>query len=162
MKTVRQVAILDIIEKQDIETQEELAEALQSARHRSVTQATVSRDIKELRLLKVLSDQRRAISMPRRSKRGAGPVRSALFAYCLNRSSVLSIASANNLIVIKTLSGSANVAAEAHATAMHWPRGAGHAGRRQHHFNDYSQQRGSAGNYFPGAGADEVRLRPCC
>ena len=45
MKTVRQVAILDIIEKQDIETQEELAEALRK-RGIAVTQATVSRDIK--------------------------------------------------------------------------------------------------------------------
>ena len=50
MKTVRQVAILDIIEKQEIETQEELASAL-NARGIRVTQATVSRDIKELRLL---------------------------------------------------------------------------------------------------------------
>lgn len=54
MKTVRQVAILDIIEKQEIETQEELARAL-NARGIRVTQATVSRDIKELRLLKVLT-----------------------------------------------------------------------------------------------------------
>ena len=50
MKTVRQVAILDIIEKQNVETQEELAEALRE-RGIKVTQATVSRDIKELRLL---------------------------------------------------------------------------------------------------------------
>ena len=54
MKTVRQVAILDIIEKQEIETQEELASSL-NARGIRVTQATVSRDIKELRLLKVLT-----------------------------------------------------------------------------------------------------------
>ena len=54
MKTVRQVAILDIIEKQEIEKQEELASAL-NARGIRVTQATVSRDIKELRLLKVLT-----------------------------------------------------------------------------------------------------------
>ncbi len=52
MKTARQVAILDIIQKQDVETQEDLAEALRQ-RGISVTQATVSRDIKELRLLKV-------------------------------------------------------------------------------------------------------------
>ena len=44
MKTVRQVAILEIIEKQDIETQEELADALRQ-RGITVTQATVSRDI---------------------------------------------------------------------------------------------------------------------
>ena len=54
MKSVRQVAILDIIEKQDVETQEELADALR-AQGIKVTQATVSRDIKELRLLKVLT-----------------------------------------------------------------------------------------------------------
>ena len=54
MKTIRQVAILDIIEKKDIETQEELANALRE-RGIKVTQATVSRDIKELRLLKVLT-----------------------------------------------------------------------------------------------------------
>ena len=54
MKTVRQVAILDIIEKHEIETQEELADALRQ-RGIKVTQATVSRDIKELRLLKVLT-----------------------------------------------------------------------------------------------------------
>ena len=54
MKTVRQVAILDIIGKKDIETQEELAEELKK-QGIVVTQATVSRDIKELRLLKVLS-----------------------------------------------------------------------------------------------------------
>ena len=53
MKTVRQVAILDIIGKKDIETQEELAEELKK-QGIAVTQATVSRDIKELRLLKVL------------------------------------------------------------------------------------------------------------
>ena len=49
MKTVRQVTILDIIEKNEIETQEELADALR-LRGIQVTQATVSRDIKELRL----------------------------------------------------------------------------------------------------------------
>ena len=54
MKTIRQMAILDLIEKQAIETQEDLAEALR-ARGIKVTQATVSRDIKELRLLKVLT-----------------------------------------------------------------------------------------------------------
>ncbi len=52
MKTVRQVAILDIIAKQDIETQEDLAEALRRHGIR-VTQATVSRDIR-LRFLGTL------------------------------------------------------------------------------------------------------------
>ena len=56
MKSKRQQKILELIEKYDIETQEELAAALR-ARNIDVTQATVSRDIKELRLLKVLSEK---------------------------------------------------------------------------------------------------------
>ena len=56
MKSVRHAVIKEIIESQDIETQEELAAALR-ARNIDVTQATVSRDIKELRLLKVLSEK---------------------------------------------------------------------------------------------------------
>ncbi len=115
MKTVRQVAILDIIEKQEIETQEELASAL-NARGIRVTQATVSRDIKELRLLKVLT--------------ASGKYKYATGDQADNNltdrfirmlaESLLSVSSANNLIVVKTLSGSANVAAEA-LDSMHWP-----------------------------------------
>ena len=55
MKSTRHNLILEIIENKDIETQEELAEELKRHGVR-VTQATVSRDIKELRLLKVLSE----------------------------------------------------------------------------------------------------------
>ena len=54
MKSTRQAAILNLIEKQDIKTQKELAEKLKTQGFH-VTQATVSRDIKEMRLLKVLS-----------------------------------------------------------------------------------------------------------
>ena len=54
MKNARQTAILSLIEKYDIETQEDLAARLREMGI-VVTQATVSRDIKELRLLKVLS-----------------------------------------------------------------------------------------------------------
>ena len=56
MKATRQKAILEIIRQQNINTQEELAAALQK-RNFNVTQATVSRDIKELRLLKTLSKE---------------------------------------------------------------------------------------------------------
>ena len=55
MKSTRHGLILEIIENKDIETQEELAEELKNHGVK-VTQATVSRDIKELRLLKVLSE----------------------------------------------------------------------------------------------------------
>ncbi len=52
MKTGRQEEILQIIEQEEIETQEELANRLREKGYR-VTQATVSRDIKELRLIKI-------------------------------------------------------------------------------------------------------------
>ena len=54
MKNARQTAILSIIEHNDIETQEDLAARLRDMGI-MVTQATVSRDIKELRLVKELS-----------------------------------------------------------------------------------------------------------
>ena len=52
MKSSRQDEILRIIREKDVETQEELAEELRKNGYK-VTQATVSRDIRELRLLKV-------------------------------------------------------------------------------------------------------------
>ena len=55
MKYSRHAKILELIEKYHIETQEELAEKLKE-HGMDVTQATVSRDIKELRLIKVMSD----------------------------------------------------------------------------------------------------------
>ena len=115
MKTVRQMAILDIIAKQDVETQEELAEALR-ARGIQVTQATVSRDIKELRLLKVLTPSGSyKYATADKAENGL----SERFIRMLAES-LLSVAASNNLIVVKTLSGSANVAAEA-LDSLHWP-----------------------------------------
>ena len=55
MKTQRQAKILEIIASTDIETQEQLLEALQRSGFRS-TQATISRDIKELRIVKELTN----------------------------------------------------------------------------------------------------------
>ena len=115
MKTIRQVAILDIIEKRDVETQEELADALRD-RGIKVTQATVSRDIKELRLLKVLTPAG-VYKYATADKAESGLTER--FIRILTES-VLSVASSNNLIVVKTLSGSANVAAEA-LDSLHWP-----------------------------------------
>ena len=115
MKSVRQVAILDIIEKQDVETQEELAEALR-ARGMKVTQATVSRDIKDLRLLKVLTPSG-AYKYATADKAENGL--SDRFIRMLSES-LLSVSYANNLVVVKTLAGSANVAAEA-LDSLHLP-----------------------------------------
>jgi len=100
--------ILEIIEKKDIETQEELASELK-ARGVRVTQATVSRDIKELRLLKVLSENGGyKYATVERAERGM----SERFIRILAES-MMSIDSAMNLIVIKTITGSAQAAAEA-------------------------------------------------
>lgn len=115
MKTVRQVAILDIIEKNEIETQEELADALRQ-RGIKVTQATVSRDIKELRLLKVLTP------MGTYKYATADKAENGLTERFIRMlaESLLSVAASNNLLVVKTLAGSAGVAAEA-LDSLHWP-----------------------------------------
>ena len=108
MKNVRQTAILSIIEQNDVETQEELAARLRQMGI-DVTQATVSRDIKELRLLKVLSASGGyKYATADKAEHGLSDRFVRMF-----KDSVLSINFANNIIVIKTLAGSANVAAEA-------------------------------------------------
>lgn len=115
MKTVRQVTILDIIDSNDIETQEELADALRQ-RGIQVTQATVSRDIKELRLLKVLTPQGTyKYATADKAENGL----SERFIRMLTES-VISVTAAGNMIVVKTLSGSASVACEALDT-FRWP-----------------------------------------
>ena len=115
MKNARQTAILSIIEQYDVETQEELAGRLKDMGI-VVTQATVSRDIKELRLLKVLSATGSyKYATADKAEHGLSERFVRMF-----KDSVLSIAHAGNLVVIKTLSGSANVAAEA-IDSMHLP-----------------------------------------
>lgn len=114
MKTQRHRAILEIVEKNPIETQEDLAKVLGDHGF-NVTQATVSRDIKELRLLKVLTDQgtyRYAVA--EKAEQGMAERLRRVFA-----ETVLSVDTAQNLIVIKTLPGSAHVAAELVDT-MRW------------------------------------------
>ena len=115
MKSVRHAMILQLIDSMDIETQEELAEELK--RHgMSVTQATVSRDITELRLVKELSDKGRyKYASSERGDRGHNNRFIRIFA-----ESVITISSAENLIVIKTLSASAAAAAEA-IDNLKWP-----------------------------------------
>ena len=114
MKSTRHSLILEIIEQKDIETQEELAEELKR-RGVKVTQATVSRDIKELRLLKVLSDHGGyKYATVERAEKGM----SERFIRILSES-VISLDNVGNLIVIKTISASANAAAEA-IDSMKW------------------------------------------
>ena len=114
MKSVRHAVIKEIIESQEIETQEELAAALR-ARNIDVTQATVSRDIKELRLLKVLSDNGGyKYATADKAEHGLADRFIRIF-----NESVLSITPAGNLIVVRTLSGSGSAAGEA-VDSLRW------------------------------------------
>ena len=104
-RNARQAMILEIISKQDIETQDELCSELLK-RNFNVTQATISRDIKDLKLYKV-----------------AGTTKKYKYAYIegdgdavnnkmhnLFRECVQSINWANNIIVIKTMRGNGSTA----------------------------------------------------
>ncbi|GEB31633.1 MULTISPECIES: transcriptional regulator AhrC/ArgR [Brevibacillus] len=106
-KGQRHIRIRDIISNQEVETQDELVERLRAAGF-NVTQATVSRDIKELHLVKVpLPDGRYKYSMPAEQK--FNPMQK------LKRmmvDSFVSIDQADHFIVLKTLSGHANAVAE--------------------------------------------------
>ncbi len=99
-RSARQSKILEIISMKEIETQDELARELKNANF-EITQATISRDIKELGLTKILSS-------------------SGKYKYCfvgsddqvisnkyinIFRESVISVKPAMNLVVVKTMKG---------------------------------------------------------
>lgn len=109
MKSQRQTKILEIIASKDIETQEQLLEELRQAGFRS-TQATISRDIKELRILKDLT----AMGTYRYSI--GNKETSGAFSNRLNsifKESVISYDYAQNIVVIKTLPSLAPAAGRA-------------------------------------------------
>ena len=119
MKAKRQALIREIVEAQSIQTQEELAEALR-AHGMVVTQATVSRDIREMHLLKVLAeDGSYRYATMEKSDSGMNDRLIRMLS-----DSVVEMNSANNLIVIHTLPGSAHVAAEA-IDSLRWPENIG-------------------------------------
>lgn len=105
-RSLRQSRILDIISRREIDTQEELCEELRKQKF-EVTQATVSRDIKELGLVKILTESGRYKYAY--VENGEQKV-SAKFLYMF-RETVISIVRAENIVVLKTISGSANTAA---------------------------------------------------
>ncbi len=102
MKTRRHDKIKELIRENDIDTQEELLKYLKSDGF-DVTQATVSRDIKELRLVKSLSSSGRYRYMI--GGENSRDISSKF--YSLFEDSVLSIEAAGNLIVIKCMTGMA-------------------------------------------------------
>ena len=109
MKTQRQAKILEIIGAQNIETQEQLLAALQRDGYQS-TQATISRDIKELRIVKELTP------MGNYRYTAAAVEKTGTFSSRLNtifRECVTHYDYAQNLVVIKTMPGLANAAGAA-------------------------------------------------
>ena len=109
MKSKRQSMILELIRDQEIETQNSLMEAL-AAKGIKSTQATLSRDIKELRLVKKLSpDGVYCYCAPSQNDDSERDARlRKIFREC-----VISFDTAQNLVVIHTLPGLANAAASA-------------------------------------------------
>lgn len=102
MKAQRKFAIVDIISSQRISTQEELCEALKNNGY-DVTQATVSRDIKELQLIKIPDDEGYRYALPDNS-----PIKSSRERMRrLFQDSVIGIDYSENIVVIKTLPGAA-------------------------------------------------------
>ena len=109
MKNDRQNMILEIISQENIETQEQLLSRLQE-RGISSTQATISRDIKQMHLIKEPVGQgvyKYAVSGNRTKLNFAEKLRTIF------RESITSIAYAQNIVVIKTMPGLANGAAAA-------------------------------------------------
>ena len=107
MRYARQSKILELIKAQEIDTQERLADKLNQAGF-NATQATVSRDIKELGLVKVTGKSGRSCyaEAPKISKVELDKYSKLL------KDTVQSIKAAENMIVIKTMAGCANAAAE--------------------------------------------------
>ena len=111
MKNERQNKILEIIQKEDIDTQEMLLDRLERMGI-TCTQATISRDIKQLHLIKEpvgRGKYRYAISIHRNSLNVADKLRTIF------RESITSIDYAENIVVIKTMAGLASAAAAAKA-----------------------------------------------
>ena len=109
MKIGRQAKIIDLIGKYDIETQEELAQKLYESGYQ-VTQATVSRDIKELKLFKVpAGDGKQKYALFRQEEKEG---LDAKYVRVL-RDGYMSMAMAQNILVIKTVPGMAMAVAAA-------------------------------------------------
>ena len=109
MKFQRQSRLLEIIERHEIETQEELSERLRALGFQT-TQATISRDIKELRICKVLTERgvyKYAVSAGENDMGFTNRLRTIF------RESVTTCDCAQNIVVVKTLPGLASAACSA-------------------------------------------------
>lgn len=107
MKLERHSKIVELIGKYEIETQEELAEHLNQAGYK-VTQATVSRDIRELKLTKVQSENGRQRYMVMQNQTAFSDKYIRIL-----KDGYVSMDMAQNILVIKTVSGMAMAVAAA-------------------------------------------------
>ena len=119
MKTARQEKIIELIREYDIDTQEELAARLKEEGYR-VTQATISRDIRALKLTKVTGNNGKSryaiLGEP------VSPPQDRYIRVLLD--AVLKVSVGQNLVVIKTAPGMAMGAAAA-LDALNWPENLG-------------------------------------
>ena len=99
-RSSRQSKILELISTKEIETQEELVAELKAANF-DITQATISRDIKELGLIKILSDSKKyKYAIVSTSAQAISNKNMTIFKEC-----VVSVKNAMNLVVVKVLKG---------------------------------------------------------
>ena len=108
MKKNRQEKIIELVESNDIETQQQLTDMLIADGYR-VTQATISRDIRSLRLTKVTSRDGRQVY---RASRDENPFLQERYIQVL-KNGFVSMDAAGNLLVLKTVTGMAMAVAAA-------------------------------------------------
>lgn len=109
MKSARQMEILNIIQSLDVETQEQLLDQLRS-RGFNATQATISRDIKQLRLVKELAPNGSYHYVPSDRKSTTSSVSRLRNIF---KEGVTSVEVAQNIVVVKTMPGLASAACSA-------------------------------------------------
>ena len=110
MKHRRHAKILEVISANEIYTQEELADRLKEGGF-DITQATVSRDIKELKLLKIPSKDK--AGQYKYAQANASEDKTSAKFYNILKETVIDIKPAKNLLVVKTYSGMAQAAGAA-------------------------------------------------
>ena len=114
MKRKRHEKIMELIREYPVETQEDLLSLLRKAGF-DVTQATVSRDIKELRLTKTLSSEGRYRYVPAKEETHESAEKfRTLFA-----NSAISVGYAQNIVCVKCQTGMANAVCAA-MDSLHW------------------------------------------
>ena len=107
MKSKRQALICELIEKNEIETQDELVRMLEE-NGMKITQATISRDIRELHLVKVVGDNGKIrYALPLEEAQISTPMAARRFSRVLQEAFV-SCDTAGNLVVIHTMVGMGN------------------------------------------------------